>query len=127
VAARNTRVALAGVGTLLADREPPLRILGLVSRQLRMVAKAKAAIAAGAKRDEIAKAAGAPPFKARELEAAARKFDDETLRAAFRALAEADIALKGSRRPGDVILEETILALCEGRDLPLVSEWQFRV
>jgi len=42
-------------------------------------------------------------------------------------LAEADVALKGSKRPDDVILEEAILALCDGRDEPLVSEWQFRV
>jgi len=127
VAARSSRTALAGVGSLLADREPPLRILSLVARQLRMVARAKQALAGGARGEAVARAAGAPPFKARDLEAAARHFDDAALAAAFRVLAEADVALKGSKRPDDVILEEAILALCDGRDEPLVSEWQFRV
>jgi DNA polymerase-3 subunit delta len=127
VAARRAPIALEAVGSLLADREPPLKILAMVARQLRMVAKAKQALADGLRGAEMARAAGALPFKARDLEAAARKFDDAALRAAFRALAEADLALKGSKRPGDVVIEETILALCSGRDLPLVSEWQFRV
>jgi DNA polymerase-3 subunit delta len=127
VAARRTPVALEAVGSLLADREPPLRILALVARQLRMVAKAKQALAEGLRGPELAKFAGALPFKARDLEAAARKFDDEALRRAVRVLAEADVALKGSKRSGEVIMEETILALCSGRDLPIVSEWQFRV
>jgi DNA polymerase-3 subunit delta len=127
VAARKASVALAGVGSLLSDREPPLKILAMVARQLRMVAKAKQALADGLRGPEMARAAGALPFKARDLENAARKFDDAALHAAFRALAEADLALKGSKRPGEVVIQETILALCSGRDLPLVSEWQFRV
>lgn len=127
VAARRTSVALQAVGSMLADREPPLRILAMLARQLRMVAKAKQALAEGLRGPEMARYAGALPFKARDLEASAKKFDDRALRAAFRALAEADLALKGSKRPGEVVIEETVLALCEGRDLPLVSEWQFRV
>lgn len=127
VAARRTPVALEAVGSLLGDREPPLKILAMVARQLRMVAKAKQALADGLRGPEMARFAGALPFKARDLEAAARKFDDEQLRMAFRALAEADVALKGSKRPPEVVMEETILALCDGRDLPLVSEWQLRV
>lgn len=127
VAARNTRVALAGVGTLLDDREPPLKILAMLARQLRMVARMKQALAEGLRGPEAARFAGALPFKARDLEAAARKFDDEALRAAFRALAETDLALKGSKRPGEIVMEELVLALCAGRALPLVSEWQFRV
>ncbi|MDQ3035901.1 MAG: DNA polymerase III subunit delta [Myxococcota bacterium] len=127
VAARRTKVALEAVGSLLADREPPLKILAMVARQLRMVAKAKQALADGLRGAEMARFAGALPFKARDLETAARKFDDESLRVAFRALAEADLALKGSKRPPGIVMEETILALCAGRDLPLVSEWQFRV
>lgn len=127
VAARNVRVALAGVGSLLDDREPPLRILATLARQLRMIARAKKALADGLRGADLAKAAGAPPFKARDLESSARKFDDDALRAAFRALSEADVALKGSKRPGEIVIEELVIALCAGRDLPLVSPWQLRV
>jgi DNA polymerase-3 subunit delta len=126
VAARRTPVALTAVAGLLDDRDSRRRILPLLARQLRMVARMKDALGQGLRGAEAAQAAGAPAFKARELEAAARQFDDGTLRAAFRMLAEADLALRGSQRPEAMVIEETILALCEGRDLPLVSEWQFR-
>lgn len=127
VAMRRTDIALTAVGSLLDDREPALKILAMVTRQLRMVAKMKQALADGLRGAEAAKFAGALPFKARDLENAARKFDDDALRAAFKAISEADLALKGSKRPSEIIMEETILALCAGRDVPLVSPWQFRV
>ena len=126
VAARKAKPALAAVGTLLADREQPLRILAMVARQLRMVARMKQALADGLRGAEAAKFAGALPFKARDLETAARAFDDEAMRRAFRMISEADVALKGSKRAPELVVEETILALCSGRDLPLVSEWQLR-
>ncbi|MFW6051001.1 MAG: DNA polymerase III subunit delta [Myxococcota bacterium] len=112
VSARNARRALRAAAALLADREPPLRILAMVARQLRIVARMREALAAGQSPQDAARAAGAPPFKARDLARAARQFDGEALRAAFAAVAEADLLLKGSKRPGDVVLEETVLRLC---------------
>ena len=58
-----------------------------------------------------AKEAGAPPFKARDLAAAAKRFDHRSLTRAFTVLAEADLALKGSKRPPDTVLEGAILEL----------------
>ncbi|HMR67658.1 MAG TPA: hypothetical protein PKE64_26915, partial [Anaerolineae bacterium] len=52
VAAKRTKVALEGVASLLADREPALRILGLVARQIRIVARFKAAMADLAERGQ---------------------------------------------------------------------------
>jgi DNA polymerase-3 subunit delta len=127
VAARHTPAALAAADSLLATREKPAGILAMLARQVRLVARMKQALAEGRRADEAAQAAGVPAFKARELEAAARKFDDAALRRAFRLLAEADLALRGSKRPKEVLVIETVLALCEGRDLPLVSRRQLRV
>ena len=56
--------------------------------------------------------AGAAPFKARELGAAAKRFDDAQLARAFRLISEADLALKGSKVPGPRVLERTLLELC---------------
>jgi len=112
VSDRNLQRALAAAGSLLADREPPLRILAMVARQLRMVAKMRQALAEGLAETEAAKRAGAPPFKARELKAAARRFKMNDLKYAFRTLAQADLALKGAKRPPGRVLEEAILALC---------------
>ena len=115
IALRRTKIAMEAVGSLLADREEPLKILALVSRQVKMVAKAKDALDDGASGDEIAKAAGAPPWKSRELADAARKFKRADLFRAFALLSETDVLLKGSKRSRETILEEAVLRLCEAR------------
>lgn len=109
---RDTRTAMRTVSSLLADREPPLRILAMVARQLRIVARMRDALASGLKPPDAVKLAGAPPFKAQELAASARRFGPGELRTAFRTLAETDLALKGSGRPPGVVLEEALLRLC---------------
>jgi DNA polymerase-3 subunit delta len=114
VAVRNTKKALEAAGSLLADREPPLRILAMVARQLRMVARMREVLASGLRGREAALEAGAPPFKARELTEAARRFNARQLATAFSTLADADLALKGSKRPPERVLEEAILQLCTG-------------
>jgi DNA polymerase-3 subunit delta len=112
VGERNARQALAAAASLLADREPPLRILALVARQLRILAKLRAELASGLKPQEATQRAGAPPFKARELCAMAKRFDDAQLARAFRVIAETDVALKGSKVPGARVLEGAVLELC---------------
>lgn len=112
VAVRDGRKALTAAGSLLADREPPLRILSLIARQLRMVARMRHALLSGQSADDGARAAGAPPFKARELAAAAKRFSNPDLASAFGVLAETDLALKGSRVPPELVLEAAILRLC---------------
>lgn len=112
VSERNAAKATFAAGSLLADREPPLRILALLSRQIRMLAKVREALDHGAPPDEAARVAGAPPFKARELAGTAKRFRAGDFERAYRVLADTDLALKGSKRPGDVVLEQAVLALC---------------
>ncbi len=115
VSARDAATALTAASSLLADREPPLRILALVARQLRTVARMRSALAGGLRPQEAAQKAGAPPFKARDLAAAAQRFDEAQLSQAFRLVAEADLALKGSKVPDSRVLELMLLRLCRGR------------
>jgi DNA polymerase III subunit delta len=112
VGERKLEVALGAAASLLAEREPPLRILALVARQLRILAKLKRALASGLKPQEATQQAGAPPFKARELSAMAQRFDDARLVRAFALIAETDLALKGSRVAGPRVLERALLELC---------------
>jgi DNA polymerase-3 subunit delta len=112
VGERKLEVALGAAASLLAEREPPLRILALVARQLRILAKLKRALASGLKPQEATQQAGAPPFKARELSAMAQRFDDARLVRAFALIAETDLALKGSRVAGSRVLERALLELC---------------
>jgi DNA polymerase-3 subunit delta len=112
VGLRDGRRAIRATRSLLADREPPLKILAMLSRQLRMVGKMRDALADGLRGPDAAKAAGALPFKARELETSAKRFSGPDLEAAFRVLADTDLALKGSRVPPEIALESAVLALC---------------
>ncbi len=114
VGMRDRRTALRAASSLLADREPPLRILAMVARQLRIVSRMHSALASGAPPQDAARMAGAPPFKARDLATAARRFDRKALAHAFAVLAQADLALKGSKRPPDVVLQGAILELTAG-------------
>ena len=84
----------------------------MVARQLRMVARMREALASGLPEGDAAKAAGAPPFKARELKASARRFTLPALEQAFETLGATDLALKGSKRPPEVVLEEALMRLC---------------
>jgi DNA polymerase III subunit delta len=111
VGLRDRRTALRAAASLLADREPPLRILAMLARQLRMVGRMQAALAAGVPPQEATRLAGAPPFKARDLSTAARRFEPKLLARAFAVLADTDVALKGSKRPAEVVLEGAILDL----------------
>lgn len=111
IALKRQKIAMEAVGSLLADREPPLRILASIARQLRMVARMKDALDDGVSPQEATRLAGAPPFKARDLAESARKFSRPDLRRAFRILAETDQALKGSRRDPEIVLEESVLGL----------------
>jgi DNA polymerase-3 subunit delta len=112
---RDTRQGIAAAQSLLDDREPPLRLLAMVARQLRIVARMREALSEGLRPQEAAKRAGAPPFKARDLTESARRFTADSLGQAFSLIAETDRALKSSKRPPEVILQDAVLELCAGR------------
>lgn len=112
ISVKDSRQALAAVSSLLADREAAIKILGMIARQLRIIAKMRQALGSGLSKEQAVKEAGAPPFKARELERSARRFTLPQLRAAFKVVAETDRLLKGSRRPDDAVLQEAVLRLC---------------
>ncbi len=112
---KDRRKGVGAAQSLLDDREPPLRLLAMVARQLRIVARMREALSEGLRPQEAAKRAGAPPFKAADLTESARRFTAASLGDAFALIAEADRALKGSKRPPDVILQDAVLALCADR------------
>jgi DNA polymerase-3 subunit delta len=112
VSGRQEGRALTAVASLLAEREPPLRVLAMLARQLRMLAKMREALARGLRGADAAVAAGAPPFKADELSRAARGFGPDALDRAFQAIARTDRNLKGSKVPDDVVLVRTVSELC---------------
>lgn len=112
---KDRKKGVAAAQSLLEDREPPLRLLAMVARQLRIVARMREALSDGLRPQEAAKRSGAPPFKASDLTESARRFTADSLGRAFALLAETDRALKSSKRPADVIVQEAVLELCADR------------
>lgn len=109
---RDRRKGIAAAQSLLDDREPPLRLLAMVARQLRIVARMREALSEGLRPQDAAKRAGAPPFKAGDLTESARRFTADSLGQAFTLIAQTDRALKSSKRPPDIILQDAVLELC---------------
>lgn len=108
---RDTRKAVHALASLLDDNEPALKIVAMVARQLRMVAKMRGALDQGLRKEDAAVAAGAPPWKSRDLEDAARRTSPTELDAAFSKLAGLERALKSSKLPDDALMVDAVIAL----------------
>lgn len=111
VAARDRATALRLLNENYDPRDRGLPLHGLLASSIRKMLKMRALLEAGAGVDDAAKQAGFPPFKARDAAAQAKRFPPGELERAVAIFAEADLALKGSKRPPLLVLEEAIIRL----------------
>jgi DNA polymerase-3 subunit delta len=99
---------LAGTG------EPPLRIVHMIRRQFRLLARARALFAGGASRSEVASALKVPPFVARKLEEQGRNLGEDDLERALALTLALESGLKGGSDLGDELqVELAVLKVCE--------------
>ncbi|WP_394843065.1 DNA polymerase III subunit delta [Pendulispora brunnea] len=113
VGARDLKGALAALADTYDPRDRGLPLLGALAWSIRQLAKFQAAAESGASTDEAAKRAGVfQPFRARELAQRARGLRPKETDRWLLVLAETDLALKGSRRPPQAILEDMLTRLC---------------
>lgn len=111
VAARDRATALRVLDENYDPSNRGLPLHGLLASSIRKMLKMRALLEAGLSSDEAARQAGFPPFKARDAAAQAKRFPPGELERAVAIFAEADLALKGSKRPPLLILEEAIIRL----------------
>lgn len=111
VGRRDRGKALAALAEVYDPRDRGLPLLGLLAWSVRQLVRFDAATRAGARPDDAAKAAGAPPFKARDLAAQMRTLSPEVLERWLLLLAQADLALKGDKRPPQAVLETLVLSM----------------
>lgn len=111
VGRRDAGAALARLGEVFDPRTGGLPLVGLLAWSVRQLLSFESALRTGARPEDAAKAAGVPPFRARELSARLRGLSRAELERWLAALAEADLALKGSRRPARAVLETLLLAM----------------
>lgn len=109
---RQTGQALRMLEHLLSQGEPPLVILSMMVRHIRLLWSAQQLIHARQTPAQMAKTLGLPLTVCRQLATQSQRVSGDHLRRLYTHALEADLALKTSRKPPQAILEEWIFALC---------------
>ena len=99
--------------TMLNNREPALRIHFMLSRQLRQIWRTKEHHRAGLSRSDIAKAVGLPPFFIDDALGPAQRMSVAALARSHRSLSRADVELKSSRVPPELLMTRLVQQLLE--------------
>ena len=111
---RDLKRAFRVLGTIWESGEPPLKILGMISRQFRHLLMTKEILSHGGGTTEVRNQVGtANPYYLKELAAQAKGFSQQALQKALRNLWETDLSLKRSPLPKRLILEALIIKLCK--------------
>jgi DNA polymerase-3 subunit delta len=114
IGTRQIPQALEVIERLLQQGEPPLVILGMIIRQLRLLWSVKQLLQQRHDLNRIAKTLGLPQYVCRQLITQSQRFSTARLRQLYGVAVEADLAFKTSNKTPRSILEGMILALCAG-------------
>lgn len=105
LAQRNRTQALDILHDLLADGEPPLRLISTITSQVRSLLLVKELSQKGMRGQQIAATIGIAPFVAEKALRQVGKFSVAQLETAYRHLLETDAALKRSRLTPEMALD----------------------
>ena len=106
--------ALKLLEALLSANEPLLRILYMVRRQFRLLARTHALFEVGASSSEVASTLKVPPFVARKLEEQAQKLNEDALEDALAFILTLERGLKGGSDLGDELQVELAVLRLSG-------------
>lgn len=106
--------ALSGIKDMLAAKEPPLKILTMISRQFRLLLQVHDLSGRGCPPREIASRLKIHPYVAQKLAAQCKNYSMESLVRAFQDLLEVDVAVKTGGREFYPAVEHFILKLSAG-------------
>jgi DNA polymerase-3 subunit delta len=109
---RNLGGALAALRDAYDARDAGLPLLGAIGWRVRQLLKVQGVLRRGGSPGDAAKEAGVPSFRIGETARAARAIEPRTLEHWLLLLAEADLALKGSRRGGDDVVATMLVDMC---------------
>ena len=114
VGRRDAATALRVVSDVYEPQDRGLRVVAVLAFSTRQLLRFAIAFHGGASPEQAGQAAGAPPFRVRDLAAQVRKLRVREIERWLRILSETDLALKGSRRPSRAVLESAILTMTIG-------------
>lgn len=104
--------ALAGIKEMLAAREPPLRLLSMISRQFRLLLQVTDLTGRGCSAQEISGKLKIPPFVYQKIASQCHNFDQSQLISVFESLSELETAVKAGRQEFYPAIETYLLKLC---------------
>jgi DNA polymerase-3 subunit delta len=108
----NIQKSLLLLGTLIDNKNHPLAILKMISRQFRLISIAKEGLNKGLSRSEVGKKLGLNyDFIINKIIEQARGWSAHSLALVLEEIFETDYRLKSSRMDGKVIMEELIFRL----------------
>ena len=110
--AKNAARALRILRNHLEHGEEPVKLLGMIAWQFRLIWEVKHHQTTGTPPSRIAQKMGVAPFQAEQALRFTGKFSEGQLRDGFRRLFQADRELKGSGKAPEGILESLVLGLC---------------
>jgi DNA polymerase-3 subunit delta len=102
--------ALRELRALLDNGEPPFAVFAMMLRQYRLIFRAKACLADGLKKGQIAQAIGVQPFVAEKATEQSKYYSMHELEEAIALFCEKDLAMKSSV-PYRQVLEDVVIAL----------------
>lgn len=109
VTEQDQRRALDLYADLLSMKEPPMRILYLITRQFNQLLQLKELSGQGMERGEMAKAAGVPPFAMGKYMAQCRKFTSAQLRRAVEDCVDTEEQVKTGQMADQLSVELLIV------------------
>jgi len=109
---KNPSKALRILRNHLEHGEEPVKLLGMIAWQFRLIWEVKHYQTTGTPPSRIAQKMGVAPFLAEQALRYTGKFSEGQLREGFRSLFRADRELKGSGKAPEGILETLVLRLC---------------
>ncbi|MFN2115316.1 MAG: DNA polymerase III subunit delta [Anaerolineae bacterium] len=113
LAARNGPEASTQLHKFLEDGEHPLRLFALISRQFRMITRAKLMHEAGLSQREVQSRLHVAPFVARKVTGQAQRFSGTALRSALVRLVEFEEAIKTGRINPVLALDLFVAEQCQ--------------
>ncbi|MBN1426776.1 MAG: DNA polymerase III subunit delta [Anaerolineae bacterium] len=108
---RNGKTALALLRKLLDAGDEPLRILGMFTRQYRMIIQMREQLDGGQSARGAAQTLGMRDFIAEKIASQSRQYRMEQLEHILEMLLKIDVAVKTGKLTGDLALEEFVVRL----------------
>lgn len=106
--------ALNGIKELLAAREPPLKILSMISRQFRLLLQVHELLGRGCPAGEIISRLKLHPYVYKKIATQSKNFGKARLVNAVMSLSELDLAVKTGRQEFYPAVEMFLLRICTG-------------